>query len=154
MKHSTFSLTANGTRVSLVPYLDPPIIYRKEILNRLRSGLLNTSPEINGQTGGVRSTSPASTSDLDQLLLQHLGMGFDAVRSTLFQRGGNAAPFILVASRLAGVPVITKEEIERACDQLKAQLIGQLDGTFPTVNDGVEYEWDPSARYSSTDHDI
>ena len=150
MKNSINHLNPVGTRISLVPYFDPAVSLRKAVLNGLRS---NTSSQVPaGRTGGVSSVSAVTSVDLDQHLFQHLGMNFASVRSTLFQRGSNSATFLAVASRLAGVTIVTKEDIIRACDELKEQLIGQLDGTFQTVNDGVISEFDPAAKYSAVDH--
>ena len=151
-KHSINHLNALGTRISLVPYFDPNSSLRKAILNGLRSGVSNQV--ATGRTGSVSSVSAVTNTDLDQYLFHHLGMGFDACRSTIFQRGSNSASFLAVASRLAGVTIVTKEDIIRACDALKEQLLGQLDGTYATVNDGVSDDFDAAKRYSAVDQEL
>jgi hypothetical protein len=114
--------TSEGIRVSLPCYVDPPMNLRKNILNLIRTecNRFETVEQPRSQSGIVVSHSQSQATKVDQ----YLGLSVEHVlRGVLFSRGGMPIDLILRLQEVAGVKLITEEEIIQAFDQRKQQVL-------------------------------
>lgn len=128
----------DGCRISLQCYLDPTIGVRKEILNSLRNGGAPETQQVpvaSHSFGGVSTATPATYAPDAQLVIERsLGMSLGNIRSTLFGRGANSSGFLLTAGRLAGVELVSKEDLRQALDLLYEDLCKFIDGEHQTCD--------------------
>lgn len=107
------TFTQDGSRISLVLYIDVPTQTRKELLNRIRTEASKSSANATTSRSVSGITVENSSSNLSNVE-SYIGMTLPNLRNALFARGGLHIDFLLKLQSVAGMEVITAKDIEAA----------------------------------------